>query len=818
MKIIGVIGTNSANSATRKLLEYMQQHFKQQAEIELLEITDYPLFNESDDQSESALLTGDAKKIEAADGVIISTSEHNRMIPSSLKSFLEWMSFKLHPFNNKPVMVVGSSVTKQGSASAQLALRQTLDAPGLGAIVLPGNEFLLSSSAAAFDENGALKDQGTIDFLGTCFKNFLQFVKVADVLNGVDEMNFEPGTYSVMASGHNGKVPMKVTFSENRIENIEIDTEGETTGIADTVWERMPQQIIDGQTLNVDAVSGASDTSRGVLTGVAEAVSLAGADPDVLKKRPKPAKNVADEPVEYEADVVVVGGGGTGLSAAATSLQAGKKTILVEKFPAVGGNTIRTGGPMNAADPEWQNTFDALPGEAATLKSLMETPDEKIDPEYLEDFHALQGQLKEYLDSDKHFLFDSKLLHEIQTYLGGKRQDLSGNDIHGDYNLVKTLVDNALDSVKWLQNIGVRFDPNEVTMPVGAKWRRGHKPLENQGYEYISNLQRYVKEEGGQIITDTRVKKLLQQDGKLVGLEAENFDGQKVIVHASSVILASGGFAANTKMVQQYNTYWTKVDDDIATSNSPAMTGDGIKLGTDVGADLVGMGFSQMMPVSDPVTGELFSGLQVPPANFVMVNNKGDRFVDEYESRDVLSQAAIDNGGLFYLIADDNIKATAYNTSQEKIDEQVAAGTLFRDDTLEGLAAQIKVDPAELVQTIKNYNSYVDAGKDPEFGKDVFDLKVEKAPFYATPRKPALHHTMGGLKIDKQAHVLNEAGEKITGLYAAGEVAGGLHAGNRLGGNSLADIFTFGRIAAQTAVTEHEELATDATTSASHSE
>ena len=631
----------------------------------------------------------------------------------------------------------------------------------------------------------------------------------------MDEINFKPGTYSVTAAGHNSQVPMKVTFSENRIENIDIDTRGETIGIADTVWQRMPEQIISGQTLNVDAVSGASDTSRGVLNGVADAVSLAGADPDVLKKRPKPDKGEMKGTVEYSADVVIIGGGGTGLSAAATSVQAGKKTILVEKFPAVGGNTIRTGGPMNAADPEWQNTFDALPGEAATLKSLMETPDEKIDPEYLDDFHELQGQLKEYLDSGEYFLFDSKLLHEIQTYLGGKRTDLNGTEIHGDYTLVKTLVDNALKSVGWLQSIGVRFDPNEVTMPVGAKWRRGHKPLENQGFEYISNLQRYVKEQGGQIITDTRVQKLLKENNQIVGLEATNADGQQVIVHANAVILASGGFAANTKMVQKYNTYWTKVDDDIATSNSPAITGDGIKLGTDVGADLVGMGFSQMMPVSDPVTGELFSGLQVPPANFVMVNNKGDRFVDEYESRDVLSQAAIDNGSLFYLIADENIKGTAYNTSQEKINEQVEAGTLFKDDTLEGLAKQIKIDPTELVTTITKYNSYVDAGHDPEFGKDVFDLKVEKAPFYATPRKPALHHTMGGLKIDSSAHVLDTSGQPISGLYAAGEVAGGLHAGNRLGGNSLADIFTFGRIAAQTAAKEHQENITDATTSPS---
>lgn len=187
-----------------------------------------------------------------------------------------------------------------------------------------------------------------------------------------------------------------------------------------------------------------------------------------------------------------------------------------------------------------------------------------------------------------------------------------------------------------------------------------------------------------------------------------------------------------------------------------------------------------------------------------MVNQEGKRFVNEFAERDTLAKAAIANGGLFYLIADDKIKVTAYNTTQESIDAQVKAGTLFRANTLADLAKQIGVDPAVLEETIKNYNSYVNAGEDPEFGKSAFNLKCEDAPFYSTPRKPAIHHTMGGLRIDPQARVLDKEGNAIKGLYAAGEVAGGLHAGNRLGGNSLADIFTFGRIAANIALAENK--------------
>lgn len=801
MKLVGIVGTNAAKSYNRLLLQFMQKHFADRAAIDILEIADVPMFNETNDQTNTPVIQAFNTKITNADGVIIATPEHNHSIPSSLNSLLEWLSFTIHPLDGKPVMIVGASYDVQGSSRAQLHLRQVLDAPGVNATVMPGSEFLLGRAHRAFDENGDLKDEGTVDFLDSCFLRFLRFVDVANQLNLPEEVRFEPGSYQVTTEGHNGKLPMTVTLSEEKIESIDIDSSGETSGISDIVFTRIPNEILEGQTLNVDAVSGASVTRQGVLDGVARAVKLAGGNPDVLRKRPKAPSALDKEDKEYTADVVIVGGGGAGLAAAATVLQQGKTAIIVEKFPALGGNTVRAGGPVNAPWPEWQNSFAAHPGEAQTLQNLHDTDEADIDPEYLEDFRALKLELEDYLKNPS-YLFDSKLLYRIQTYIGGKRTDLQGHEIHGNYDLVKILTERALESVKWLEDVGVEFDRNEVTMPVGALWRRGHKPKMPMGYAYISVLDRYVRENGGTILTDTPVKELIVENGSVCGVVGSGRNGQKITVHAKAVVLASGGFGANTKMLQKYNTYWTKIDDDIKTSNSPAITGDGIILGQSVGADLVGMGFTQMMPVSDPETGALFSGLQVPPANFIMINKEGKRFVDEYGSRDKLSQAAIDNGGLFYLIADDNIKKTAYNTSDEKIEAQVAAGTLYRADTLEELAEQIAIDPKVLTETIANYNSYVDAGYDPEFNKGSFDLKCEKAPFYATPRKPAVHHTMGGLKIDTKTHVINENGQTIPGLYAAGEVAGGLHAGNRLGGNSLADIFTFGRIAADSAIEE----------------
>ena len=182
MKLVGIVGSNAEQSYNRMLLQYIKKNFKQKIDLELIEISDVPLFNQSEDATMSPIIQGIAKKIAEADGVIIATPEHNRTIPAALKSILEWLSFKIHPLEGKPVMIVGASYYDQGSSRAQLHLRQILDAPGVNAIVLPGNEFLLGEVKEAFDSNGNLSDKRTVDFLTTCLDNFLKFVYLVSKL------------------------------------------------------------------------------------------------------------------------------------------------------------------------------------------------------------------------------------------------------------------------------------------------------------------------------------------------------------------------------------------------------------------------------------------------------------------------------------------------------------------------------------------------------------------------------------------------------------------------------------------------------------
>ncbi|MBS6842857.1 MAG: flavocytochrome c [Christensenellales bacterium] len=608
------------------------------------------------------------------------------------------------------------------------------------------------------------------------------------VMTGAMALAYTEGTYTATAQGNNGPVTVSVTFSADAITDVTVVEHSETAGLSDRPIAEIPAAIVENQSLAVDTVSGATNSSNAILTAVADCVAQAGGDVEALKAVAVEKAPVED--VEATYDVVVLGGGGAGLTASITAAQNGAKVILVEKAGSLGGNTLIAGQGFNACDPERQANTEMSEALLGQLKSYLD-----LDPAdfgaFAEVLETVKGQINDYIASGSTTLFDSPELHMLHTYMGGKRTGLDGTVIEPDLELARTFATNALDALEWAESIGAQWNDTTSTI-LGAMWPRSHG-LANGNV--ITILTDAAKANGVEIVTDTRANELIVENGKVVGVKATTSEGANVTLHANSgVVLATGGFSANAPMVVEYNNYWPGLSDTMPSTNAPTITGDGIVMAKAVGADLVGMGFAQLMPSSHPVDGSLFSGIWGSAETQVFVNKEGKRYVNEYAERDVLSKAALaQTDGIFYIICDNKIAKNADVAGME------AKGNVVVADTLEELAEKLGIPADTFVETIERYNSFVDAQKDDDFGKPLFGEKIDEAPFVATPRSPSLHHTMGGVKIDTNTHVISTEGNVIDGLYAAGEVTGGLHAGNRLGGNAMTDFLVFGRIAGENA-------------------
>ena len=608
------------------------------------------------------------------------------------------------------------------------------------------------------------------------------------VMTGAMALAYTEGTYTATAQGNNGPVTVSVTFSADAITDVTVVEHSETAGLSDRPIAEIPAAIVENQSLAVDTVSGATNSSNAILTAVADCVAQAGGDVEALKAVAVEKAPVED--VEATYDVVVLGGGGAGLTASITAAQNGAKVILVEKAGSLGGNTLIAGQGFNACDPARQANTEMSEALLGQLKSYLD-----LDPAdfgaFAEVLETVKGQINDYIASGSTTLFDSPELHMLHTYMGGKRTGLDGTVIEPDLELARTFATNALDALEWAESIGAQWNDTTSTI-LGAMWPRSHG-LANGNV--ITILTDAAKSNGVEIVTDTRANELIVENGKVVGVKATTSEGANVTLHANSgVVLATGGFSANAPMVVEYNNYWPGLSDTMPSTNAPTITGDGIVMAKAVGADLVGMGFAQLMPSSHPVDGSLFSGIWGSAETQVFVNKEGKRYVNEYAERDVLSKAALEQtDGIFYIICDNKIAKNADVAGME------AKGNVVVADTLEELAEKLGIPADTFVETIERYNSFVDAQKDDDFGKPLFGEKIDEAPFVATPRSPSLHHTMGGVKIDTNTPVISTEGNVIDGLYAAGEVTGGLHAGNRLGGNAMTDFLVFGRIAGENA-------------------
>ena len=548
---------------------------------------------------------------------------------------------------------------------------------------------------------------------------------------------FIPGTYTESAKGFGGDVTVTLEVTEDAIESVTIEGGDETENIGSFAVEMLDDRIMEAQSPKVDALSGATVTSNAILGAAKKAMKDAGADinafPDKKEEAVAEKKNE-----ELNTDIVIIGAGGAGMTAAINAKQAGKDVILLEKMPYAGGNTTKATGGMNAAETHYQ-------------------AEQGID------------------DSVEQFVEDT----------------MEGGHNINDRDLVETMAENSAEGIDWLDSIGAPLP--KVSFSGGATNARIHAPEDGSGVGayLVTSMLKKVNELGIDVMYNTKATELITKDGAVTGVKAESRDTNYTI-NAKAVILATGGFGNNEDMIVQYR-------EDLkgtVTTSAPGITGDGIVMAEEVGADLVDIEQIQLHPTVEQKTSMLITE-SVRGDGAILVNQDGKRFTDELLTRDVVSAAELEQPGSYaYIIFDQRLREGLKAT-----EKYISTGITVEGETIEDLAEKIDVDPKTLAETLKNWNQYVADKNDPDFGRTTgMEKDLSQAPYYAIKIAPGIHHTMGGVHIDTSAEVLGKDGNKIPGLFAAGEVVGGVHGGNRIGGNAVADIVVFGKIASDSAV------------------
>lgn len=599
------------------------------------------------------------------------------------------------------------------------------------------------------------------------------------------------GTFEGKAYGNNGWLTVEVTIKDNKITDIKTPGQRETKYLGDTAIREIGKDVLQYQTLNVDNIAGATVTSTALKTAIAQAIEKAGGDIAAFQKPvPEKIKKVAGI-TKGSADLIIVGAGGAGLSAAVTAKDLGVKNVLVlEKMPVIGGNTLRCASAFNAADPDRQKALPMTETlKEAVVKAISEKP---VSEEHAKLMADVKAKYEAYLKSGSKTLFDCPEWHALQTYNGG--------DKVGHIPLIRQYSNNVLDTLHWMQSKGSPV-MDRVSQGAGALWQRTHQLDAPAGLGLIDPLYQSAVKQGVNFKLGMRVQDLILNDkGRVIGVTATDKVGNKYeLTSKDGVILATGGYSQNKEMRQKSAPHLTP---EMVSTNQPGATGDGIVIATRHGADTTGMNYVQVYPLATPGTGALqgrarkMSGLD----DVIDVNKNGERFVKEDARRDEFVAAIKKQpGGVVYDINDSSI-VKPLNSFNEDVETLVSIGRIYKADSLADLAKQLGMPADKLEATVAEFNKMVEAKNDPKFGRKLFDRPIVKPPFYATPRAPSIHHTMGGLQISTNAQVLDKKGKPIPGLYAAGEVTGGIHGSNRLGGNATADVLTFGRIAAKSAV------------------
>ena len=560
-----------------------------------------------------------------------------------------------------------------------------------------------------------------------------------------------PVTTQGTGVGKHGDMTVAVTFDNGRIQAIEIVKEAENPVLAKKVYTDLKAAVITSNSADLDAISGATFSSKGFLDAVKDAAKKAGvtlskADAKAIKKV---VKNI---PAVSNYDVVVIGAGGAGFSAAIEAKNAGANVVLLEKMPAVGGNSLISGAEMNAA--------------------------------------------RNWVQPKLGILDDSAERHAADTFKGGDKK--------GDMKVINVMTANALDAAKWCRDyLGVRFEDDNLFFFGGHSRKRALIPVGHTGTEFIAKFQAKADELGIPVITDMKAEELIKdKTGRVVGVKATSHGATYTFTSKGGVVLATGGFGANKAMVKKYNP---KIDERFKTTDAPGTTGEALYMAKRAGAQLVNMGYIQTYPICDPISGviELIADSRFDGA--IMLNQEGKRFVEELERRDVLSEAILKQTGNYcWVLWNDNIGKIS-NTVKEHPTEYEAftkQGIMATCPDLKCIADFTKMPLKQLESTVKRVSSMAGKGNDKDFHHRGGLMDMSEGQYYVIKAVPSTHHTMGGVRINEKAQALTAKGQVIPGLWAAGEVTGVTHGTNRLGGNAYTDIIVFGRIAGEAAAFE----------------
>lgn len=589
------------------------------------------------------------------------------------------------------------------------------------------------------------------------FKTLIAAAVVAAFAAGA-QAALKDGTYEAKVVGHNAPMTVKVTIASGKITDIST-RDLESFGVGKVALKEKAAEIISRQSLGIDAMSGATISSFALLSGVEQCLKSAGATASDIDQWTKKVVKYPTEPLTVTGDVAVIGGGGAGLAAALSALENGAgKVVVIEKLGYLGGSTNVSGGALNAVDDKRQ--------KAQGIKDSIPT------------------------------FFEA-------TMKGGHNV--------GDPALVHYLTDNAYKTVEWMEKQGVVFR-DKIGAATGSLGQRSHYGVKPAGNAYTSVFENVLKAKYKDRVTflmECPAESIMTDaSGRVTGVKATRH-GQPVTIKADSVVIATGGFGANVKFRQEVNTgVWKEVvlDNRIGTTNiNKAAQGDGLVMAKKAGAQLIGLSDIQLHPNGTPGTG-LMQDIATSGRNRIFVNLNGDRFVNEGAARDTLCKAIFKQPkGTYWLVMNklrypDETKPDKMGVTMK---DMLALGRVKRADTLDELAKVINVPAANLKAAVAEYNK----AASHQVQKDKFgfaatntdDAPMTEGPWYACRKVPTVHHTMGGVKIDTKAEVIGTSGKPIAGLFAAGEVTGGIHGANRLGGNAIADVYTFGRLAGASA-------------------